>query len=69
MNLKERISVFSTLGNLIANKDNPTINTSFDSIKTSNPWFSEENISLSLSSVSKMLDEEALINWTSKYDF
>lgn len=69
MNLKERISLFSTLGNLIANKDNPTINTSFDSIKTSNPWFSEENISLSLSSVSKMLDEEALINWTSKYDF
>ena len=69
MNLKERISLFSTLGNLIANKDNPTINTSFDSIKTSNPWFSEENISLSLSSVSKMLNEEALINWTSKYDF
>ena len=69
MNLKERISLFSTLGNLIANKDNPTINTSFDSIKTSNPWFSEENISLSISSVSKMLDEEALINWTSKYDF
>ena len=32
-------------------------------------WFSEENISLSISSVSKMLDEEALINWTSKYDF
>ena len=69
MNLKERISLFSTLGNLIANKDNPTINTSFDSIKTSNPWFSEENISLSISSISKMLDEEALINWTSKYDF
>jgi hypothetical protein len=69
MNLKERISLFSSLGNLIADKDNPKINTSFHRIKTSNPWFTDENISLSLSSVSKMLNEEALIDWTSKYDF
>ena len=69
MNLKERISLFSSLGNLIAEKDNPNIITSFHRIKTSNPWFSEENILLSLSSVSKMLTEEALIDWTSKYDF
>ena len=69
MNLKERISLFSSLGNLISDKDNPSINTSFHRIKTSNPWFSKENISLSLSSISKMLTEEALIDWTSKYDF
>ena len=69
MNLKERISLFSSLGNLISDKDNPSINTSFHLIKTSNPWFSDENISLSLSSISKMLTEEALIDWTSKYDF
>ena len=69
MNLNERISLFSSLGNLIAEKDNPNIITSFHRIKTSNPWFSEENILLSLSSVSKMLTEEALIDWTSKYDF
>ena len=69
MNLKERISLFSSLGNLIAEKDNPNIITSFHRIKTSNPWFSEENILLSLSSVSKMLTEEALIDWTSKYNF
>ena len=69
MNLKERIFLFSSLGNLIADKDNPKINTSFHRIKTSNPWFTDENISLSLSSVSKMLNEEALIDWTSKYDF
>ena len=69
MNLKERISLFSSLGNLISDKDNPKIITSFHRIKTSNPWFTDENISLSLSSVSKMLNEEALIDWTSKYDF
>ena len=69
MNLKERISLFSSLGNLISDKDNLSINTSFHRIKTSNPWFSKENISLSLSSISKMLTEEALIDWTSKYDF
>jgi len=69
MNLKERISLFSSLGNLIADKDNPKIIKSFHRIKTSNPWFTDENISLSLSSVSKMLNEEALIDWTSKYDF
>ena len=69
MNLKERIFLFSSLGNLIADKENPKILRSFNRIKTSNPWFSDENISLSLSSVSKMLNEEALIDWTSKYDF
>ena len=69
MNLKERISLFSSLGNLISDKDNPSIYTSFHLIKTSNPWFSEENISLSLSSISKMLTEEALIDWTSIYYF
>ena len=69
MNLNERISLFSSLGNIIAEKDNLTINTSFDRIKYSNPWFSQENILLSLSSVSKMLAKEALIDWTSKYDF
>ena len=69
MNLKERISLFSSLGNLIADKDNPKIIKSFHRIKTSNPRFTDENISLSLSSVSKMLNEEALIDWTSKYDF
>ena len=69
MNLKERIYLFSSLGNLIADNDNPKIITSFHQIKTSNPWFTDENISLSLSSVSKMLNEEALIDWTSKYDF
>jgi len=69
MNLKERISLFSSLGNLISDKDNPSIITSFHRIKTSNPWFSEENISLSLSSISKMLTEEALIDWTSIYYF
>ena len=69
MNLNERISLFSSLGNIIAEKDNLTINTSFDRIKYSNPWFSQENILLSLSSVSKMLEKEALIDWTSKYDF
>ena len=61
--------MFSSLGNLIADTDNPKIITSFHRIKTSNPWFTDENISLSLSSVSKMLNEEALIDWTSKYDF
>ena len=69
MNLNERISLFSSLGNIIAEKDNQTINTSFDRIKNSNPWFSQENVLLSLSSVSKMLTKEALIDWTSKYDF
>ena len=69
MNLKERISLFSSLGKLIADKDNPKIITSFHRIKTSNPWFTDENISLSLSSVCKMLNEEALIDWISKYDF
>ena len=69
MNLKERISLFSSFENLISDKDNPSINTSFHRIKTSNPWFSEENISLSLFSIGKMLTEEALIDWTSKYDF
>jgi len=67
MNLKERISLFSSLGEFISKSPD-----SFDEVISQaillNPWFTQENIKTSLFSIAQMLEKENLENWISNYN-
>ena len=67
MNLKERISLFSSLGEFISKSSD-----SFDEVISQaillNPWFTQKHIKTSLLSIAQMLQKEKLENWISNYN-
>jgi len=67
MNLKERISLFSSLGEFISKSPD-----SFDEVISQaillNPWFTQEHIKTSLFSIAQMLEKENLENWILNYN-
>ena len=67
MNLKERISLFSSLGEFISKSPD-----SFDEVISQaillNPWFTQKHIKTSLLSIAQMLQKEKLENWISNYN-
>ena len=60
MNLNERISLFSSLAEVLSGKINSTHEKVLDEAIQLNPWFTKENINDSLNSIVCMLDEDAL---------
>lgn len=66
--LKERIRAFAALGhriNSLAPQDREEL---INRAGQSNSWFTKESVELSLQGISKFLNEETLILWTSSYN-
>ena len=68
MNLNERISLFSSLAEVLSGKINSTHEKVLNEAIQLNPWFTKENINDSLNSIVCMLDEDALHCWIKDYD-
>jgi hypothetical protein len=74
MNLSDRIEVFARLSEIIKmhlseEKINDKLLKAIDEAEVINPWFTKENILISLSEIAKMTEREALEKWTSAYEF
>ena len=74
MILEERISAFSTLGEILHNslqgRSTPFTGRVNDLIETQhlkNPWFTPGNVRLSLKNIADQLNEENLVKWTDSY--
>ena len=65
MTLKERISLFSSLGELIKNSLLPKFEEKNNQAIQLNPWFTKHHIKTSFDSISQMIEEENLVNWIS----
>jgi hypothetical protein len=53
----------------IGNFDKESLEQVFENAYHKNPWFTKENIQLSLAGLKNYLKEETLTNWLNKYDF
>lgn len=67
MNLKDRISLFSTLGEQIKADSKTFFGDTISKAQILNPWFSKGNIDTAISSITIMLERENLISWLSNY--
>ena len=67
MNLKERISLFSSLGEFIS-KSPDVLDEVISQAILLNPWFTQKHIKTSLLSIAQMLEKEKLENWISNYN-
>ena len=63
MTLKERISLFSSLGELIKNSFDAKFEEKINQAIQLNPWFTKHHIKTSFDSISQMIEEENLVNW------
>ena len=68
MTLKERISLFSSLGELIKNSLDAKFEEKINQAIQLNPWFTKHHIKTSFDSISQMLEEENLVNWIGSYN-
>ena len=68
MTLKERISLFSSLGELIKNSLDAKFEEKINQAIQLNPWFTEHHIKTSFDSISQMLEKENLVNWIGSYN-
>ena len=68
MTLKERISLFSSLGELIKNSLDAKFEEKINQAIQLNPWFTKHHIKTSFDSISQMLEEESLVNWIGSYN-
>ena len=67
MTLKERISLFSSLGELIKNSLDAKFVEKINQAIQLNPWFTKHHIKTSFDSISQMLEKENLVNWICSY--
>jgi len=68
MTLKERISLFSSLGELIKNSLDAKFEEKINKAIQLNPWFTKHHIKTSFDSISQMLERENLVNWIGSYN-
>ena len=68
MTLKERISLFSSLGELIKNSLDAKFEEKINQAIQLNPWFTKHHIKTSFDSISQMLERENLVNWIGSYN-
>ena len=67
MELQERINAFSKLGDLIAHDSKQFLGDTLKLSEINNPWFSKQNVLISLDSIAKMLNKKSLQDWLSNY--
>lgn len=68
MTLKERISLFSSLGELIKNSLDAKFEEKINQAIQLNPWFTKHHIKTSFDAISQMIEEENLVNWIGSYN-
>lgn len=68
MNLAHRIEAFSKLGNKINQISATEFQEILGNVKNQNPWFTEENIKLAITGITKLLEKNNLEKWTAIYD-
>lgn len=69
MNSEERLRPFVALGQKIDSIDNDELKSLCHRAANQNPWFTPESILTALTGVSKLVSEQALSNWVSRYDW
>lgn len=67
MTLNERILAFSALEKKISSLDQEVLLPLMDKVRQHNPWFTSDNILLSLTGIRKLLVSGKLKQWTSTY--
>lgn len=68
MNLTKRIDAFIKLGEKINQVSHAELHEILENVKNQNPWFTEDNVKLSLTGIAKFLTETNLEKWTSSYE-
>src|SRR5690349_23496503 len=67
MNLTDRITAFQKLGNYINSIDSVSLSGIIEKVRNENPWFTEDNVKLSLEGIAKYLNNQNLTKWVSAY--
>lgn len=67
MNLEQRISAFSKLGNHLSNLSDEGFESLALQARMENPWFTAENVKQSLAGIAQYLQEDKLKQWTTQY--
>lgn len=67
MNLEQRISAFSKLGNHLSNLSDEGFESLALQARLENPWFTAENVKQSLDGIALYLQEDKLKQWTAQY--
>jgi hypothetical protein len=68
MELERRISAFVQLGQHLSQLSPEAFDSLTDITRQENPWFTPENIRLSIKGICHYLDEESLLKWTTSYN-
>lgn len=69
MKMEERIVAFSSLGKSIKQLSEDEFQSLAEEVRRENPWFTEDNVRMAVSGVTKFLDSDKLIAWISDYTF
>ena len=67
MDLKDRIEAFKKLGDYLSAIDEVALKDLMEKARNENPWFTEDNVRLSLHGVKIYLNPDNLRRWTSNY--
>lgn len=67
MNLPQRTEAFIKLGKVIRHLTPTEQKDLAERARAENPWFTEENIQLSLKGLAVLLEEDALLKWVMRY--
>jgi hypothetical protein len=68
MTLQQRINAFIALGNHLKELNEDTLLSLTDSAQNENPWFTQENVRLSLKGLTNFLNNDKLLRWTKGYN-
>jgi hypothetical protein len=68
MDTEQRIAAFARLGDELRNLSTAELASLTEVAQSENPWFTADNIALSLQGITKFLDQDTLIRWLSRYD-
>jgi hypothetical protein len=69
MSVDERIAAFDRLGTALVTLTNDEFKSLALKAASENPWFTEDNIRMAVSSIHLVLSADVLKQWTSNYDF
>ncbi len=69
MNIQQRITAFSELGNKIKNISEEEFENLFLNARNNNSWFTESSVKTALNGVKEYLEESDLERWVNQYSF
>ncbi|MCK6618666.1 MAG: acyl-CoA reductase [Cyclobacteriaceae bacterium] len=69
MDLRQRITAFAHLGNELSQLTPTLLSSLAHQAQAENPWFTPDNVLLSLQGITHLLEQDALSTWVNRYDF